>query len=82
MSPSVPALNLVLSIRQMMKWTFQRDGSLRARSVRGIETSFTIAMDDAYDYNILDDIDPDDLHEELARHTTGLRADAEPDAQS
>jgi fido (protein-threonine AMPylation protein) len=54
----------------MMKSTFQRDGSLRALSVRGIEASFTIAMDDAYDYNILGDIDPDDLHEELARHTT------------
>ncbi|OXV06862.1 hypothetical protein Egran_05370, partial [Elaphomyces granulatus] len=71
-STSVPAprFNLARSIRQMMKSTFQRDGSLRALSLRGIEASFTIAMDDAYDYNILGDIDPDDLHEELARHTT------------
>ncbi|KAN0070273.1 Fido domain containing protein [Elaphomyces granulatus] len=73
-STSVPAPrpNLARSIRQMMKGrsTFQRDGSLRALSVRGIEASFTIAMDDAYDYNILGDIDLDDLHEELARHTT------------
>jgi hypothetical protein len=62
LTPVVPT-----SIRQMMKSTFRWDGSLRARSVRGIETSFTITMDDAYDYNILGDIDrPDDLHEELA----------------
>jgi hypothetical protein len=104
-----PPLDLARSISQMMKSTFQWDGSLRARSVCGIETSFTIAMNDAYipnDYNIFGDIDPDvsdpgldklshpfvpfwlwltivastrlsglgltpnDLYEELARHTT------------
>lgn len=52
-----------------MKSTFHRDGSLKARTVRGIETSFTIAMDDAYDYNIIGELDPDDLHEELLKHT-------------
>ena len=40
--------------------------------MRGIETSFTIATDDAYDYNIIGELgklDPDDLHEELLKHT-------------
>ena len=51
-----------------MKSSFQWNGSLRARSVRGIEASFTIVMDDAYDYKTLGDIDPDILHQELVKH--------------
>ncbi|KAK7426637.1 hypothetical protein QQZ08_006815 [Neonectria magnoliae] len=48
-----------------MKAAF-RGGCITARSLRGVEASFTISMDDAYDYNILgDDIDPDDLYHEL-----------------
>lgn len=52
----MPSRNLIRSIRN----------TIRARSLRGVEASFTIAMDEAYDYNILgDDVDPDDLHKEL-----------------
>jgi fido (protein-threonine AMPylation protein) len=67
--PSSPRTNLAKSIREKMKSTFQRDGCLKVRTVRGIETSFTIAMDDAYDYSIIGELDPDDLHEELLKHT-------------
>ncbi|EQL02843.1 fic/DOC family protein [Ophiocordyceps sinensis CO18] len=61
-------LNLPRSIRQMMGSTFMPGGSMRAQSKR-IETTFTIAMDDSYDYNILGEIDPNDLYEEMTRHT-------------
>lgn len=62
--------NLARSVHQMLKSTFQQDGTLRAPFLRGIGTSFTIAMDDSYDYNVLGDTDPDDLQQELLKHVT------------
>lgn len=33
---------------------------------------FTIAMDDSYDYNVLGEVDPDDLWEEMEQHTSEI----------
>jgi fido (protein-threonine AMPylation protein) len=60
------------SVRQMMKATMLPGASIRARSARGLKATFTIAMDEAYDYNILGDIDPDILFKELKAYASDI----------
>lgn len=55
------------SIAQMLKSSFRNleGGSVRVASFQGLPASFTMSQDTGYDYNILGDLDPDDLFEEL-----------------
>lgn len=60
------SINLAKATRKLIKSTFRLgNGSVHLRSLRGLEASFTIAMDEAYDYNILGDVDPDDIFPEV-----------------
>ena len=70
-SPFMDDPHLGRSIRRKLASSLD-SGSVRVKSLHGIEQSFTIAMDGAYDYNVLGDIDPDDLHEELQAYTAEL----------
>ena len=82
---ATPLLNLAQSIHQQVKSTFQPDGTLRARFVHGIETSFTftIEMNDAYDYNLLGEIDPDDFAGRAAQtHDRNLQVDVDVDVDA
>lgn len=69
---TTPTIHLGQSIRTLMASTLLGNGSVRAKSLRGVEASFTISMDEAYDYNILGEVDPDDLHAELQRYANGI----------
>lgn len=62
-----PSVNLAQSIRHFMQSTFRHgNGSVTARSWHGVETQFTIAMDDAYEYKIgFNDFDPDEVYPEI-----------------
>lgn len=61
-------MHLGRSIRLLMSSTIRGNGSIRTNSVRGVKATFSISMDNAYDYNILgDDVDPDDVHVELQK---------------
>ncbi|KAK7429370.1 hypothetical protein QQZ08_004183 [Neonectria magnoliae] len=58
--------------------TFKQSGNMslakpiRKTMKRGGDKSLAISMDDAYDYNILGDVDPDDLYEDLKSSHEGF----------
>lgn len=73
-SPSPVLVNMGRSITQMLKSSFRthRGSSMRVASFRGLPASFTISQDAGYDYNILGDVDPDDLYEEFQANFDGI----------
>lgn len=66
-SPSSARIHMGKSIVQMLKSSFRTHGgsSRRVVSIRGRPACFTISQDGDYDYNVLGDVDPDDLFEEF-----------------
>lgn len=66
-TPSPIHLHMGKSIAQMLRLSFRTHGgsSLRVATFRGLPASFTITQDAGYDYNVLGDVDPDDLFEDL-----------------
>lgn len=63
-----PPVNLAKSIRRFMQSTFRHgNGTVSGRSWHGVETQFTIAMDDdSYECKIgFDDFDPDEAYPEI-----------------
>ncbi|KAK0646261.1 fido domain-containing protein [Cercophora newfieldiana] len=70
--PIMAGINLARSIREKFQSIHQPDGTIRTRAHQ-VEATFTIRMDDAYDYNLLgDDVDPDDLHSEMAQFSASV----------
>ncbi|KAM0425089.1 hypothetical protein ACHAPT_009649 [Fusarium lateritium] len=65
-------IHLGRSIQLMMASSLVGNGSVHAQSLRGVKASFTIAMDEAYDYNLLGDIDPSDLHSEFQNYVSDV----------
>lgn len=64
-SPSPARIHLGKSIANLLKSSFRSPGSLRVASFRGVPASFTISQDASYDYNVLGEVDPDDLFDEF-----------------
>ncbi|KAJ5899431.1 hypothetical protein N7495_004175 [Penicillium taxi] len=59
-------MNITKSLRKYMDSSMQGKGTVRASSLRGRHTNFTIAMDDAYAYKIgMEDFDPDEAFSEI-----------------
>ncbi|KAF4970364.1 hypothetical protein FZEAL_10056 [Fusarium zealandicum] len=68
-STSIP---LGRSIRLLISSSLLGNGSVCTQSLRGIKATFTIGMDDAYDYSILEGMDPDDLHAEFKTYVADV----------
>ncbi|OOQ88718.1 hypothetical protein PEBR_11160 [Penicillium brasilianum] len=63
-----PTIHLGKSLRKMMKSTLRLGHGTVSRSVRGIETKFTITQDEVYDYKIAhEDFDPDLVFPEMVK---------------
>lgn len=87
-SPPKPgSVNMAQAARKLIESTFRHGrGSVSLKSLRGIEASYTIAMDEAYDYNVLGQIDPDDIFPEVISFGNELsdilRAGLTPDQET
>lgn len=63
-----PTIHLGKSLRKMMKSTLRLGHGTVSRSVRGMETKFTITQDEVYDYKIAhEDFDPDLVFPEMVK---------------
>lgn len=63
-----PTIHLGKSLRKMMRSTLRLGHGTVSRSVRGIETKFTITQDEVYDYKIAhEDFDPDLVFPEMVK---------------